>query len=203
MSDAAQIEKAVKEYQSEKNRDENSHVIYRYLYPRIFNIFRMQGVFHEECQDLTQEVIFRVFTHMREFRHDSRLDTWATRIAQHVFHDQGRRLRTGKRFARHISLDSGGDDGDEQQFEIADCSLESQPEEMALKEERERIVLEAVIGLPPRMRDCWRLRYEQERTTREIAVIMRISEGAVKAHLHQTEEKIRAYFISTYGESSI
>lgn len=52
-------------------------------------------------------------------------------------------------------------------------------------------VVEAVRSLPPRQRACIVLRYIEDLPEGEVAAILRISPGTVKAHLAQARQKLR------------
>ena len=52
-------------------------------------------------------------------------------------------------------------------------------------------VRRAVAGLPPRQREVVVLKVFSEMTHREVAAALGLSEGAVKAHLHQAVANLR------------
>jgi RNA polymerase sigma-70 factor (sigma-E family) len=58
-------------------------------------------------------------------------------------------------------------------------------EEGAIRHESRREVLEALGGLSARQRECVVLRFYLDCSTAETAAALRVSEGAVKTHLHR------------------
>ncbi len=62
--------------------------------------------------------------------------------------------------------------------------------DLDLAEAREQ-VRQAVAGLPDRQRQVVLLKVFSEMTYKEVAEVMELSEGAVKAHLHQAVANLR------------
>jgi len=58
-------------------------------------------------------------------------------------------------------------------------------------------VRRSVAALPPRQRETVVLRVFSGLTCREAARVMRLSEGAVKAHMHQAVANLRRRFAET------
>jgi RNA polymerase sigma-70 factor (ECF subfamily) len=53
---------------------------------------------------------------------------------------------------------------------------------------------EAIANLPQRMRECFVLFAVEDRKQAEIAELLGLSEGTVKAHVFQAKEKLRKLF---------
>lgn len=160
-------------------------------YSRIHSSFVRRGFPVEEARDLTQEVFLRVYRGLGSFRRDSQFKTWLFEIADNVYQNEVRRRGTGKRKGKEVSLDSGGqgEEGEPAPFEPP-----AQPpralDEM-LKREQVELLSRAIEELPPKMRACFQLRYDQGRKYEEIAVLMNVSVDTVKAHLHQAKQKLK------------
>lgn len=205
--DSKEIEQAVREYQSGKNLEDNFRLIYPFCYSMSIKFFRIhyfEGKRFpiELCEDLTHDVILRVFKNINGFRHESSFYLWVYRITRSVLIDYLRDQTTEKRHGLHISLDSGGDN-DAEPLDFPDLSPAFQPEEAARNEERKRILSEAAMILSPRLQQCWQLRHGKGHSLKEIAIIMGTKENTVKAQLDQAKEKMKAYILSKYGESGI
>ena len=171
---------------------DNSERLYRQHYRRVSYFFRTKGFSEEDARDLTQDVFFRVFKGLDKFRGDSRFVTWLFEIADHIYQNEVRRRKTGKRKGWEISLDTGGksDDGEEPApFEPPP----SQPKAMDDMQEKERAqaLARAILGMPEQMRTCFLLRYKQGRKYKDIAAIMGITIDTVKAHLHQAKKRLK------------
>lgn len=170
----------------------NSERLYRLHYRRVVYFFQHKGFSAEDARDLTQDVFFRVFKGLDKFRGESRFETWLFEIADHIYQNELRRRKTGKRKGWEISLDTGGksEDGEEPApFEPPP----SQPKAMddMLEQERAEALARAIQAMPEKMRTCFLLRYEQGRKYKEIAVIMKITIDTVKAHLHQAKKLLK------------
>jgi RNA polymerase sigma-70 factor (ECF subfamily) len=67
-------------------------------------------------------------------------------------------------------------------------------EERLRRDELRRRVRRSVATLAPRQREAVLLKVFSELTYREVAHVMQLSEGAVKAHLHQAVSNLRRWF---------
>jgi RNA polymerase sigma factor (sigma-70 family) len=56
---------------------------------------------------------------------------------------------------------------------------------------RDRVIVEAVEALPERQRSCVLLHYFEGLTDREVGVVLGISTGSVKTHLHRARVALR------------
>lgn len=158
---------------------------------RIRSYFLQRGLSSEETKDLTQEVFLRVHRGLGSFRQESKFKTWLFEIADHLFQNELRRRSTAKRQGSEISIDTGGQDeeGKPAPFEPppkAPTALDD-----VLKRERIERLSRAIQNLPPKMRQCFQLRYEQGRKYEEIAVLTNVSIDTVKAHLHQAKVRLK------------
>ncbi len=130
---------------------------------------------HEDADEAAQQTLVRAWRAREQFRGDAALKTWLLRITINV----ARSMRAGGR--RMESLDDLLEP-------VADAPG---AEQVIGLEQARRKVREAVLRLPPRQREVVQLKVLSERTHREVAEIMELSEGAVKAHLHQAVSNLR------------
>ncbi|HEX2641437.1 MAG TPA: sigma-70 family RNA polymerase sigma factor [Thermoanaerobaculia bacterium] len=166
--------------------------LYKEWYPRFFGFFRRKGFSIEDSQDLTQRALLRVFSNINTFRGQS-FGRWMFTIAVNVFRNEVRRRHTSGREAKEDSLEA--------LLEEHPASLASQqgigssPQRDALDGivERERVnaLRKAISKMPHQMKMCCYLRYLRGMKYRDIAVVMKISLGAVKAHLHQARQRLK------------
>ena len=73
------------------------------------------------------------------------------------------------------------------------------PEEIAEVEDLGRLVRAALETLPPRTRRAAGLFYLEGLTLRETAILMRVSVGTVKAHLHKARGDLRELMLAALG----
>jgi len=130
---------------------------------------------HEDADEAAQRAWVRAWKARARFRGDSALRTWLVRIAINVANS----MRTGGR--RMENLDELGDLPD---------ARPGADEGMGVAQAR-KSVRRAVMRLPRRQREVVTLKVFSEMTYKETAAAMELSEGAVKAHLHQAVSNLR------------
>ncbi len=149
---------------------------------RIYRILFLMLRDADEADNLTQECFLRAFSRRAGFRGEAEPGTWLVRIALNLARDQlkSRRASFWRRLLRGR--------------EIADQALadrHSSPEDSLLARERLEAVWTAVESLPMRQRTVFTLRFGEDMTLAEIARILKLREGTVKAHLAQANNAIR------------
>jgi RNA polymerase sigma factor (sigma-70 family) len=138
-------------------------------------IFRMTGR-HEDTDDLLQEIFVKAWIHLDRFGGHSTLYTWLYRIAINET------LRFLERRARHRTLgldEVPGIVGTESESDFPLLSENTWRSAMAL--------------LPPRQRLVFGLRYYEEMDYRQMAQLLELTEGSLKASFHHAVKKIRQY----------
>lgn len=130
---------------------------------------------HEDADEAAQVAFIRAWRALDRFRGEAALRTWLTRIVLNV--------------AKSMRSAQEPEEGIEACDRLADPG-EGSDERMRRKQARQR-VRRAVDGLPPRQREVVVLKVFSEMTHREVAASMGLSEGSVKAHLHQAVSNLR------------
>jgi RNA polymerase sigma-70 factor (ECF subfamily) len=149
---------------------------------------------HEDAEDVVQEAFQLAFVHLHDFQGGARFSTWLSRIAINVA------LMKLRKKARkvEISIDEKSE-SDDMSFRDAVTDVALNPEQGCLREERSRILREALAELRPNARRVLELYELEGRSMKEIAVRLGISVAAVKARLFHARPKIRheldQYFI--------
>lgn len=142
---------------------------------RLYQVIRRQVPSHEDADDVMQNTFLKVFRHLDRFEGRSELFTWMYRIAQNELHNFFRRATRMKL----VALD--------QQMEIR--------EEPSLDADEVLISLErAVSSLPERQQMVFRMRYYDELSYKQMAEILQLTEGALKASFHHAVKKIEEDF---------
>ena len=140
----------------------------------------------DEADDVGQETFIRLHGALREFRGDSSLRTYLTRIATNLSLNTVRgRARRWRRFVSREEAEARGEvqaDG-EGAGDLRD--------DVEAAERRER-VRQAVRRLPPRQRAVVVLRMMEGYSTRETAGILGIAEGTVMSRLHRAMGALEA-----------
>lgn len=130
---------------------------------------------HEDADEAAQMTFVRAWKSLHGFRGEASLRTWLVRIVVNV----AKSLRAAGRV--HGTLD---DVPEPVARDVRADSLLSLDESRAW-------VRRAVAELPPRQREVVVLKVFSEMTHREVAAALGLSEGAVKAHLHQAVGNLR------------
>ena len=130
---------------------------------------------HEDADEAAQEVFVRAWRGLDRFRGDSALRTWLVRIALNV----ARTLRS--RPGPSVSLDDT----------MEPATSASAPDERVARAQLGRRLREAVAKLPPRQQEVVLLKVFSAMKYTDVARVMGLSEGAVKAHLHQAVANLR------------
>lgn len=139
---------------------------------------------HAEADEASQQTFVRAWRGRSRFRGDASIRTWLIGIALNVARSMRGRPRGGEveiEFLEHVADRREGAD-----------------ERLHREEARER-VRRAVAKLPPRQREVVTLKVFSELTYREVAGMMELSEGAVKAHLHQAVANLRSALVDDGG----
>jgi RNA polymerase sigma-70 factor (ECF subfamily) len=143
----------------------------------------------DEAADLTQETFLRALKAVGRFRGDADLKTWLYRIA---INESRNRFRWWKRRRRDstVSLDQNlGSTESVYQDVIADTS--ANPEETALRRERERILQRALSELPAIYREPIVLFDIEGFSYDEICRALNLNPGTLKSRLARGRQELK------------
>lgn len=138
----------------------------------------------DDRQDVLQEIWIRIFEHRAAYSGTGSFDGWAIRIA-HRFCLMRRREVAAvfrERVARYWALE---------------VATESRPEREAVAlalqiQELHDATIDAIMALPPRQRTSAIARWLAGRSIEEIAALLHVAPGTVKATLHHARKNLRA-----------
>ena len=138
----------------------------------------------EDAEEVTQDVLFKVYRNVGAFRGDAALSSWIYRI---TFNAAMSRLRTA-RYQRFKNEESQTRAGDVQQggithAELADSSALA--DEQVLRSQLRRRVFRAVLALPAIYRAPVVLRDIQGMSTEEASAMLRVKDQTLKSRLHR------------------
>jgi len=137
----------------------------------------------DDAEDLTIEAFGKAFRGLHRFKKDFTFSTWLFRIATNNSIDFIR-----KRKLNTLSIDNAytDEDGHSVSMNIPDLNLN--PQDEAIKSQKEEIIRVVVSMLPAKYQKLVRLRYFQELSYEEIAEEIDAPLGTVKAQLHRARE---------------
>jgi RNA polymerase sigma-70 factor (ECF subfamily) len=138
----------------------------------------------EDAEEVTQDVLFKVYRKVGEFRGDAALSSWIYRI---TFNAAMSRVRTAQ-FQRSQEDDRqlSSDDSESSsasQPDIADWS--NMADERVLRSQLRRRVLRAILALPVIYRAPVMLRDIQGMSTEEASAMLRVKDQTLKSRLHR------------------
>lgn len=192
-------EQALLEKKKQESRDEDSALIKRALagdqraFQRIRQkyqetisrlIARIVRNKKEEVDDLTQEAFIKAFTSLASFNEEYAFSTWLYKIATNnaIDYIRKRKLQT---FSIDKPLESEDSD---YSFEIPDS--DPVPDQRLIASQRKKMLDDAMNSLPPKYRLVMTMRHVDEKEYQEIAKILKLPLGTVKAHIFRAREML-------------
>ena len=144
----------------------------------------------DDVDDIVQELFLRAWRGLPRFRGESQFSTWLYRIAVNtaIKHKQ----RSKPELTQPLPTEETGGGLDQMQ-----ASEETNPESLAQRSERERLLRDAVQCLPEKQRIVVQLHYFDGKSCEEISHIIGCSIGTVWSRLHYACKRLR----SVLGES--
>jgi RNA polymerase sigma-70 factor (ECF subfamily) len=138
----------------------------------------------EDAEEVTQDVLFKVYRKVGSFRGDAALSSWIYRI---TFNAAMSRLRTAT-FQRSQEDDRqmSSEDGDlstPARADVADWS--DMADERVLRSQLRRRVFSAILALPVIYRAPVMLRDIQGMSTEEASAMLRVKDQTLKSRLHR------------------
>ena len=139
----------------------------------------------EDAEEVTQDVLFKVYRKVGEFRGDAALSSWIYRI---TFNAAMSRLRTAQyqrtqaEERREASNDSAAGDA-ARPSEVADWS--DLADEQVLRSQLRQRVMRAILALPAIYRAPVMLRDIQGMSTEEASAMLRVKDQTLKSRLHR------------------
>jgi RNA polymerase sigma-70 factor (ECF subfamily) len=154
----------------------------RRLYRLARGILRNDG----EAEDVVQETYVRAFTRLNDFRGESSLSTWLSRIAMNEALGRLRRQRPSVEIS---SLPQGMLEAQIIQFPLA--SAADDPEKSMAQREIQHVVEGAIDELPEPFRLVFITRVVEGMTIEETAEILDLKPETVKTRLHRARAMLR------------
>jgi len=152
---------------------------------RIFRFLMASLSDRDVAESLTQDCFLKAYNARHQFRGESSLSTWLTRIALNLVRDhlRSRRMRFWQR-TRDTALDIV-DVGEW----IPDGA--SSPEQVCLQQERVREIWKSVEQFSRQQRTVFLLRFVEEMELAEIAETTGMNTSTVKSHLYRALRIVR------------
>lgn len=137
----------------------------------------------DDAEDLTMEAFGKAFNRLKQYSPNYAFSTWLFKIASNNSIDFIRKKRV-----KLTSMDSAFENKDGESVGIEVKCNELDPEEVAIKDQKNKLMRSVVDQLKPRYRDLIIKRYFEELSYDEIADDMKLPLGTVKAQLFRARE---------------
>src|SRR6187397_1567010 len=156
----------------------------------------------EDAEEVTQDVLYKVYRKIDAFRGDAALSSWIYRI---TFNAAMSRLRTQKyQRSQNDELSMTvveGDDSLPARHEIADWS--DMADERVFRSQLRRKVFSAILALPAIYRAPVMLRDIQGLSTEEASAMLRVKDQTLKSRLHRGRLILRKQLADFAGGLSL
>lgn len=139
----------------------------------------------ETAEDISQETFMKAFAALASYRSEFRFSTWLCKIAANTSIDHLRKKRIqALSLDREIETEEGS-----VEFEIADYSFHPE-REFEAKQQRKSID-EAIDDLSERYRQVIIYRHRDDKSYEEIAELLNVPVGTVKARIFRARELLK------------
>jgi len=155
-----------------------------YRDPIYFMLYEKVGD-QELAKDLTIESLGKGFKNLHMYTPDYTFSTWLYTVARNNCIDYLRKHKIPTISIDKMMLD---EDGKRNTFDLK--SKDPNPEKVMIKKQRIAILRQIVDQLKPKYRDLVKLRYFKELSYEEIAELLEIPLGTVKAQLHRSRGQL-------------
>lgn len=146
---------------------------------KVYWVIRRMVIDHEASDDIAQETFVKVWKNLSSFKGDSKLYTWIYRIATN---EALNHLRKKK---RRFFLPIG--DVEHELSSSLEADTYYSGDEIQLKLQK------AILKLPEKQRLVFNMKYFEEMKFKDIAEIMEVSVGSLKAQYHHAVKKIENF----------
>ena len=136
-----------------------------------------------EADTITQDTFIQAYTHLAKFQGRAEFETWLTRIAIN-------RSRDALRRRKFLSFFSSGDD-EQREGWIEPVDDRPDPEREIMAHQLRSAIERAEGELSAQQKVIFRLRHYENRSLEEIAKLLGLRGGTVRAHLFRAIHKIR------------
>lgn len=188
-ADRQRVEQAVRDLQAGAQVEESFTFLFRRFSAPLTRQLIHWGAEADEARDLNQETFQRIFQDVQSFQGGERLFEswvgWIWKIARTTRLRSERSKRAAKRPQNPQPLEVLEEERDR-------TTRPARQLDRVLDREAQRRVRGAIDELPEQELKCVVLYYFQGMKTRQIAVILRISQGTVKAHLSHARAKLKS-----------
>jgi RNA polymerase sigma-70 factor (ECF subfamily) len=195
------LERCVRAYRAGDDPEAQANRIVQILSPRLGRLLARQQFARDAARDLAQEILFRVFHKIDEYRFHAPFGAWVRTVAVHTVLNHRRHGRIRERHLVEVPLERGEIAGDETTGDDRPEACEPpRAEARVLDAEAQSRILEAIATLPPAMRRCLLLRVVHDLKYRHIASILGVTLNAVRSQISHGYRRLEPLLASYFPE---
>ena len=169
-------------FREESSRNHAFNLIVKKHQQRVYHHVRRMVIDHDDANDVVQNTFIKAWQGLLNFRSEAQLFTWLYRIATNESLNFLKKKRNVL-FLPIINVEK----------KLSE-TLESDP--LVNADKLQLQLQKAILTLPERQRAVFNMRYFDEMKYEEIAEILGVTEGALKASYHHAMKKIEKYLTS-------
>jgi RNA polymerase sigma-70 factor (ECF subfamily) len=170
----------------EQNTQELQDAVSRYLPLLHRRAYRYVGDTHD-AEDAVQDALLSAYKHLDQFKGNAKMTTWLTSIVTNSALTKLRRRRQRP----HFSLDEQF--AEEEGFFPSELLADNKPspESECIKSETHRNLMLSIMELSPLLREAVELHDLDGLPTKEVATILGVPDGTVKARISRGRSKLK------------
>ncbi len=184
------VDAEVRAFQEGRDREESFRFLHDTFSRVVKSALARKGLSGAELEDLAQETWKTVYTDLDSFRRECSFVSWLFLLTRSTWRRWMRYRDAGVRKGEEVPVDPPADAEGAPRPVPEGLRVEANQHEIAERGERNEALRRAVEELPPQMRRCVLLHYFQDRPVRQVAQLLRIAEGTVKATLHSSRKRL-------------
>ena len=168
-------------FADEKTRDRAFEMLVKKYQREVYqNVRRIVGL-HDDANDVAQNVFIKIWRHLHQFRGESSLKTWISRICT----NESLSFIEKKKKLLNLNDDS-----------YTEWMLQTIPDDKYLSSDSiVQLLHKAILNLPEKQRIVFSYRYYDEMPYEEMSKILNTSEGALKASYHFAVKKVEDFLL--------
>lgn len=175
-------EEIISLFSNEKTKEQAFKLLMGKYQRDIYYNVRRVVFLHDDADDITQNVLIKIWRYLGNFRGESSLRTWISRICT----NEALTFIEKKKKLLNLNDDS-----------YTDFMLTSLPDTKHLSGNKiQDLLLKAIAQLPEKQRIVFSYRYYDEMPYEEMSKILDTSVGALKASYHFAMKKVQEFLIA-------
>ncbi|MDF2840992.1 MAG: polymerase subunit sigma-24 [Clostridia bacterium] len=172
----------IKRFKS-KDRESFDEIFEKYYKPIYYFIYKM-AYNSEAAEDITQDTFVKVYKNLDKVEDDIKLSPWIYKIAHNTFIDYTRKHKISYELIDNISYES----------ELLNNNVSDNPEANYMNVDLKNKINRTMVKLNNRYKSVLILRDYNNLSYKEVALILNLTETAVKSLIHRARLEFQKIF---------